>query len=454
MKLSKYTIFVSDYPESGQHLVFNTLTGTLVVIDKELREIISSPHAKPSSGDRLEGELLRLEELGIMVGDEVDEDLILEHWINRWKYDNSTMDAGILPTYACNFRCVYCVEKAVEATVSMNETMSRTVVNWLMRRVEKLHPHDLFISYYGGEPLLNVPAIELISETLFDFAQKGGIEYEFQIETNGSLLTRNVVGRLLKYGLKRAIVTIDGERTAHDMRRPFKSGAGSFDVIMDNISAVADMIEIDIRGNFDSENFEHMLGLLDQLEQRGLKGKVKGVEFVPIMKTSAGLKSPVIDGGGWASFSEPGLPENIVYLKRETLRRGFLTNTGIGHALSSPIIRDNYVIIDPKGKIYKLLPFVGYEDFIVGDIFTDEFNYRHVEFMTMDVWRRCLECPYVPVCGGGSRYGAYVKYGDFRRVLCEKEYFEKAGSELLKMEYELSISQGPRSQPHQMPSSV
>ena len=35
---SQYTKYVTDYPEKGQHLLFNTLTHGLLAIDDELRQ--------------------------------------------------------------------------------------------------------------------------------------------------------------------------------------------------------------------------------------------------------------------------------------------------------------------------------------------------------------------------------------------------------------------------------
>ena len=56
-------------------------------------------------------------------------------------------------------------------------------------------------------------------------------------------------------------------------------------------------------------------------------------------------------------------------------------------------------------------------------------------FMTNDVWENCLKCPYVPMCTGGCRYNAYIEKKDIASLACEKQYFNKAGLEMLKMNY-------------------
>ena len=53
--------------------------------------------------------------------------------------------------------------------------------------------------------------------------------------------------------------------------------------------------------------------------------------------------------------------------------------------------------------------------------------------MTDDVWENCLKCPYVPLCTGGCRHSAYVKDRDIAGLACGKEYFDKAGLEMIRM---------------------
>jgi uncharacterized protein len=56
--------------------------------------------------------------------------------------------------------------------------------------------------------------------------------------------------------------------------------------------------------------------------------------------------------------------------------------------------------------------------------------------MTMDIWEKCGDCPYVPICAGGCRFLAYLQTGRFDQIACEKRFFEQVGPELLKLDYE------------------
>ena len=103
------------------------------------------------------------------------------------------------------------------------------------------------------------------------------------------------------------------------------------------------------------------------------------------------------------------------------------------------------MVIDPLGMIYKCPAMVGRPQFVVGEIKENDLNWRHIEFMTMKTWKLCLECPYVPMCGGGCRFEAFLaNKGDYTRLACHKEYYDKYLKELIKLDYEKDIKEKER----------
>ena len=73
------------------------------------------------------------------------------------------MSATILTTLACNMKCVYCFEQGVDSNLSMEQEMAAKVCNWLTNKMDKVRPRELFIVFFGGEPLLNLEAVKFIS---------------------------------------------------------------------------------------------------------------------------------------------------------------------------------------------------------------------------------------------------------------------------------------------------
>ena len=61
-------------------------------------------------------------------------------------------------------------------------------------------------------------------------------------------------------------------------------------------------------------------------------------------------------------------------------------------------------------------------------------NPTNVAFMTCDPWKKCSNCQFIPICGGGCRIGAILQKGDLYATCCEKEYFEKVSKKLVVSE--------------------
>ena len=49
----------------------------------------------------------------------------------------------------------------------------------------------------------------------------------------------------------------------------------------------------------------------------------------------------------------------------------------------------------------------------------------------MDRWEQCLDCPYVPLCGGECAYESFVTFGDYTKKLCKKTLFFGATMDVL-----------------------
>lgn len=444
MKLSRWTLFVPEYPVQGDYLAYNTRTQAIVVVNQELKDILAGlPESRMSAaadGAELKENLKILEEMGIVVEDDEDEVQSLEYWFDRMKYETNGLNITILTTYDCNFACSYCFEEAVKKKVYMDLQTSKQVVSWITNVATKHRVHKIELVFYGGEPMLNLTAIEYISRTIREWAKERWVKFGFNMVTNGSLLTRDVVSRFIELGLLSVQITVDGDRISHDASRPFRTGEGSFEIILNNIVSIADKVKVHLTGNFNSSTFNNMLKLLDVLEEKGLKEKLASVNFSPIMarlgnNNGDGAPRLMEMGGCKAFFEEEHYQENLT-LSKEVRRRGFKTSPAIGVNVCPVLKNDTMVIIDPTGIIYKCPSFVGHPEFAVGDIRNEDLNRRHVENMTMDLWKKCLDCPYVPMCGGGCRLSAYLRSGDTKSLACDRGYLDKVWQEYVKMDYE------------------
>lgn len=430
MKLSVFTVFV---PYLGRYLVYNTLSRAFVTMGAESKAVLDNLQ-KPT--EEVKEQLESLLRLGILVTDDVDERKKAKDWYDRLRYDKSVMRALILTTYNCNFACTYCVEDGVKSNVKMDEAHSHAVVDWLIKRASRERVKHIRVVFYGGEPLLNVMPMEYISQRLHAYAREHSVAFEFTITTNGSLLTEEIVARLLPYGLSSVKITLDGDRRAHNSKRPFKSGKGSFDVIVENICNVADRVAVALGGNVDKENIDSVPRLLAYLEERGLKAKLANVKFSPIVKTLGQAPASLVTQTDCVSLSSSEVLDDLLSLNREAIKRGFKATTKLPVSICGMNQDGGLLVIDPEGKLYTCPAFVGRDGFCVGDINEERLSQKHDSFVKQELEGECLTCASLPLCGGGCRYAAYMKWGDCNKRLCDKDYFDKLTVELLKLRYE------------------
>ncbi|MBI2503256.1 MAG: SPASM domain-containing protein [Candidatus Latescibacteria bacterium] len=456
MRLSRYTSFVADYPEPGQHLTFNWMTQAMAVLDDELRQLVEAPGSFDAA--LIPPELAQqLERMGILVEDEVDERQEIEHWHSQVRNNRRTFKAMVMTTYDCNFACTYCVEEGVKRPVKLGHTQAERTVRWIIERMEEQGSEKLYLNFYGGEPLLNVAGLEQVAGPLLAYTQARGLEFDGSVTTNGALLHRRNAERLARVGVTMAKVTLDGDQEAHDQKRPFKGGHGSFELIMRNLEEVWDLIEIRLAGNVDCQNIHAVPKLMNYLEERGLGEKIGGIQF-------NGISSQARDGfehhqKGLLQIESPepllqieavertldtptqsGNREDLFELNHEAAQRGLPARKAITASLCLLNQEENAVVIDPLGKIYKCPALVGHEAFIVGDLSQGEIHYDHLRIYGEDL-EGCLDCKWFTVCGGGCRFMSFLKSGDIRHKDCNKEFFDQYGNEMVKMDYEIFLKE-------------
>ena len=143
------------------------------------------------------------------------------------------MKVCLFLNHACNLRCGYCYN---------GRKFDRRMPDSVARRAVDLafagRPgQDVQISFFGGEPLLELPLLRRSVSIARRLAAEQGRTVRFVVVTNGTLLR----GEALDYLLDERIyigVSIDGCREAHDATRRFAGGRSSYDVVTHNIEAL------------------------------------------------------------------------------------------------------------------------------------------------------------------------------------------------------------------------
>lgn len=145
---------------------------------------------------------------------------------------NSYLELTIITTEQCNFRCVYCYQDF--QSVKLNEDRAYSVIRFIEKSVESGLRH-LHISWFGGEPTLNVMPIHKIGNAIKKIQLNNNLVYTSNMSSNGYLLSKNRFNDLLNSGVNHFQISLDGWQEFHDQTRIRKNGQGSFYRIWKNL---------------------------------------------------------------------------------------------------------------------------------------------------------------------------------------------------------------------------
>lgn len=170
----------------------------------------------------------------------------------------------ILPTEACNFRCVYCYEDFRLGV--MEPWVVRGIKELLTRRAPELS--RLTIAWFGGEPLLARDIIEDVMTHVRGLAAANPrLGVVSDATTNGYALTRDTAEWLIDLGVSHYQISFDGPREWHDRKRIRPRGGPTFDRIWGNLLDLRSLereFTVTIRVHVDRENAAPIRQFIDQ----------------------------------------------------------------------------------------------------------------------------------------------------------------------------------------------
>jgi uncharacterized protein len=425
MKQSRYNFFFKL--DNGDYLAFNALKNGLAVVGKEVVDNINSQ--QPGTAVNVDYDILKeLKKGGFLIDDDYNEYGVLCIRRHLQQYSNLGLGLTISPSLACNLVCRYCFESTDKSV--MDETVMDGLVEYVHNHI-KAGIKKLSIGWYGGEPLLGLPVIERLSSEFITLCEKDSVRYSASIITNGTLLDKETAGKLKKLHVLRAQITIDGDKNIHNKMRPFKTGKGSFDAIMENLKEVVGIIPISLRINLDTNNADQALTFIDKLKKedwfyRGLESSDIHPYYGYIKKyTSTCLcsKDEILKPGDfWAKDLE---------LKKYFYNhlKGFDYYPEVVSGCTATSM-SSYVV-DAKGNLYKCLNHLGIPEKTVGTIFEpSRLNSLYINYLTESFENdsECMECKYLPICMGGCvDIRVKAKRGEFDAKDCNqwKYYLEE-----------------------------
>lgn len=184
-------------------------------------------------------------------------------------------------TTHCNFQCKYCCYGNCYETFTnrkdgiLNFDSAKILLDYISNCCSSIHNDSyntpLAISFYGGEPLLNIHLIEQIVEYSKSLNFHNRI-LKFSLTTNASFLAEHI--KFLHDNDFALLVSLDGDSYTSQYR-VLKDGTPSFDLVMNNLDLVKTRFPEyfkTIRFNSVFTNLSKTIGLFDFFYSRFGKG--------------------------------------------------------------------------------------------------------------------------------------------------------------------------------------
>lgn len=452
-KLSQFTVPLHDYPQTGDHLLYNTLTRATAKINEKGWRVLAGLPQLPDDPD-VHGWLNALAKNGFIVPENINEGESYLRRLLQAKGDTDHLHVTLSLIQKCNLGCPYCYQAGGESTHDGSKITQAgipgsiktdEILAFLQSQCEERNVKQLYFTAYGGEPLLNKPALLSIVTTMQAYCLKRGIGWAFDMVTNGSLLNKRAVVELKRYGFVKVQLTIDGNKETHNATRiwrdPRGKNIGTYDIIMRNLESWAGLIRADILCVVSESNIRAADELIDTLADKGLAEQHVRMLFSPISPT---YDNETLEEAAQHFADNPDLLKTelqmvdaIAKLQIHAAKRGLIDDLR-PRGTWCAVIRANgqNVTITPQGKIYSCSLFIGRDEpYETGHISQKERGGLDALMSAFAYPDDCKKCAYLPICAN-CRADALSKTGDILGANSHKTRYDLILPQLIKAHYE------------------
>ena len=426
---------VHQYKNNGYDIVLDVNSGAIHVVDDVTYDVIAYINersveqyskealleAVSEKYDRTEVE----EALG-----EVQELIDGEALFTKDTYEDYIMDFKKRPTvvkalclhiaHDCNLACQYCFAEEGEyhgRRALMSFEVGKKALDFLIANSGSRR--NLEVDFFGGEPLMNFQVVKDLVAYGREQEKLHDKKFRFTLTTNGVLLNDEIM-EFCNKEMGNVVLSIDGRKGVHDKMRPFRKGAGSYDLIVPKFRKFAESRNQDkyyVRGTFTHYNTDFAADVL-HLADLGFKQ----ISVEPVV---AEPSEPY-------AITEEDLPklfEEYDKLAAEMVERHkdgrdfnffhFMIDLEGGPCVAKRLSGcgsgTEYLAVTPWGDFYPCHQFVGNEKFLMGNVDEGVKNTElRDEFKCCNVYakEKCKNCFAKFYCSGGCAANAFNFSGD------------------------------------------
>jgi len=311
----------------------------------------------------------------------------------------------------CNLRCTYCYAESGTygaAPCLLSADTARRAVRYLLDHSGEREYVTLI--FFGGEPLLNMPAVRAATDEALTRGSKTGKKVLFSLTTNGTLLNPEIIDFLHENRIAVA-VSLDGPQSIHDRNRPDAKGNGTYAEIVSRLDMLLEdsPAPVAARVTLAPDQWHRVVEVFDHLAGLGFHevGIAPVSPVSPALLPSFAEEAALLEGFGLLAkrFVDQARQGRIVpfanildLLGRLHLGQTKTISCGAGFG---------YLAVDAKGQLFPCHRLAGEKEFCVGNL-SDGADSRRINSClgTLNNERKedCSRCWARTLCAGGCHY--------------------------------------------------
>ena len=424
---------IHQYRMNGYNIVLDVNSGCVHVVDDVAYDIIALFEEKPRGEiaaamaekypdvsaadiDGILDDVAQMKADGTLFSEDIYADVAFD-----FKARSTVVKALCLHvTHDCNLACRYCFAEEGEyhgQRALMSFEVGKQALDFLIEHSG--NRTNLEVDFFGGEPLMNWDVVRQLVEYGRSREAETGKRFRFTVTTNGVLLNDEMMD-FINREMHNVVLSIDGRKQVNDFMRPFRSGKGSYDLILPKFKKMAEsrnQQQYYVRGTYTHHNLDFSEDVLHLADE--------GFEQISVEPVVA----PSTADYAIQEADIPALCHEYEKLAEAILARRragngfnffhFMIDLSGGPCVYKRIsgcgAGTEYLAVTPWGDLYPCHQFVGNTDFLLGNVKDGIVNTElRDRFKMVNVYAKdtCRDCFSKFHCSGGCAANAYNFTGD------------------------------------------
>ena len=342
--------------------------------------------------------------------------------------------------HTCNLNCEYCFasqgryhgERSVMSFEVGKRALDFLIENSSGRR-------NLEVDFFGGEPLMNFDTVKKLVAYARKREKETNKNFRFTLTTNGVLIDDDVID-FAKREMSNVVLSLDGRKEIHDLKRVDHAGNGSYDRIVPRFQKLVESrggANYYMRGTFTHANPDFTKDIFHMLDLGFKELSMEPVVCAPDDPAALTPEDLEIVKEQYEILAKE-------MIKRKKEGRGFTFYHYMIDLTEGPCVYKRisgcgsgteYMAVTPWGDLYPCHQFVGEEEYKLGDIWNGVTNDAlRDDFRSCNAYSReeCKTCWAKLYCSGGCAANAYHASGSIRGIY-------EPGCELFRKRMECAI---------------